>query len=87
MDWMNEDDPDDEIIKCLKCNTPIKAAAHVLSGMGLKQFYKLVERNDKKIKKNGHFVYPVVGKVQMYQLFVDFDRNNEDLADERIQKP
>ncbi|XP_003244252.1 uncharacterized protein LOC100575341 [Acyrthosiphon pisum] len=81
--WMNEDDPDDEIIKCRMCNTPIKA---VLSGRELKLFYELVEFNDKKISSNGHFGYPVLGKVVMYQLFVDLERNL-DFADERIQKP
>jgi len=48
MNWMNEDDPEDEVIKCRSCNTPIKA---VLSGRELIMFYVLIEYNDRKISK------------------------------------
>ncbi|XP_060871175.1 uncharacterized protein LOC132945447 [Metopolophium dirhodum] len=83
IEWMNEDDPEGEIIKCRNCDTPIKA---VLSGKELKEFCDIVELKDKKPSPNGHFGYPVLSKVAMDQLFVDF-KSNTDSADERIQNP
>ncbi|KAL4112363.1 hypothetical protein QTP88_016171 [Uroleucon formosanum] len=66
--WINDADFDDEIIECRVCNRSIKT---VLSDSEFKLLCEQIDVKEKKIKRNGHFGYPVLNQAAMDQLFED----------------